>query len=658
MKNYFLTLCATGAVLLGTSGAALSQQVYNVAADKISAHVQPTMYGIFFEDINMAGDGGVYAELVKNRSFEFKMPLMGWKEVKEDGGSGSILVLNRGEANSNNPRFIHVTSNSAKGYGLVNEGFKGMGIKKDDQYNFSVLAKLPDGPGVSLEIELVNSKGETIGSTTVSPSSKEWKKYTASFAASETEPKGSLKVLLKGKGSVDLDMISLFPQDTWKQRPGGLRADLVQKLADLKPGFLRFPGGCIVEGRELDTRYQWKRTIGDVAERKMIINRWNTEFAHRPAPDYYQSFGLGFFEYFELAEDIGASPLPIINCGMACQFNTCELVPLNELGPYVQDALDLVEFANGAVTTRWGKKRADLGHPKPFNLKLMGVGNEQWGPQYIERFKIFEKAIHTKYPDIKLVSSLGPSPNGEIFDYLNTTFRKLKANILDEHYYQSPQWFLDNVKRYDNYDRNGPKIFAGEYAAQSVQAVSPDNKNNWQCAMSEAAFMTGLERNADVVNMASYAPLFAHVDGWQWTPDLIWFDNLRSYATPNYYVQQLYSLNKGNDVVPITLNGQTVTGQEGCFASSVLDSKTGELVIKIINTSAEVQDASFVVNGKSLANTATLTTLQSDDLNAVNSLDNQAVISPQTSQIAISGNTIKQQLKGYSMNVIRVKYVK
>ena len=657
MKNYFLTLCATGAVLLGTYKPASSQQVYTIAGDKITAHVQPTMYGIFFEDINMAGDGGVYAELVKNRSFEFKMPLMGWKEVKENGADGSILVLNRGAANPDNPRFIHVTSNSAKGYGLINEGFKGMGIKKDDQYNFSVLAKLPEGSGVSLQIDLVSAKGETIGSTTVSPSSKEWKKYTASFTASETELKGSLKVILKGKGSVDLDMISLFPQDTWKQRPGGLRADLVQKLADMKPGFLRFPGGCIVEGRELDTRYQWKKTIGDVANRKMIINRWNTEFAHRPAPDYYQSFGLGFLEYFQLAEDIGASPLPIINCGMACQFNTCELVPISELGPYVQDALDLVEFANGAVTTKWGKKRADLGHPQPFNLKLMGVGNEQWGPQYIERFKIFEKAIHTKYPEIKLVSSLGPSPNGEIFDYLNTTFRKLKANILDEHYYQSPKWFLDNVKRYDNYDRKGPKIFAGEYAAQSVQAVSPDNKNNWQCAMSEAAFMTGLERNADVVNMASYAPLFAHVDGWQWTPDLIWFDNLRSYNTPNYYVQQLYSLNKGTDVVPITLNDQTVTGQDGCFASSVLDSKTNELVIKIINTSAKAQDASFVINGlKGLTATGTLTTLQNDDLNAVNSLDNQTVVSPQTTQIALSGNTVKQQLKPYSMNVIRVKY--
>ena len=635
-----------------------AEKVFVIAADKIKAHVQPTMYGIFFEDINLAGDGGVYAELIKNRSFEFKTPLMGWKELKQDGGNGSILILNRGAANPDNPKFIHVTSNTTKGYGLSNEGFRGMGVKKGEQYNFSVLAKLPDAAGVSLQIELVNTKGEVIGNTTVSPSSKDWKKYTASFTVTETEPKASLRLFLNGKGSVDLDMISLFPKDTWKQRKNGLRADLVQKLADMKPGFLRFPGGCIVEGRELDTRYQWKKTIGDVADRKMIINRWNTEFAHRSTPDYYQSFGLGFLEYFELAEDIGASPLPIINCGMACQFNTCELVPLDQLAPYVKDALDLIEFANGSVQTTWGKKRAELGHPKPFNLKMMGVGNEQWGPQYIERYKIFEKAIHAKYPQIKLVSSLGPDPNGETFDSLNKTFRKLKADILDEHYYRAPQWFLENVKRYDNYDRKGPKIFAGEYAAQSVGGGSPENKNNWQCAIAEAAFITGLERNADVVTMASYAPLFAHVEGWQWTPDLIWFDNLRSYGTPNYYVQQLFSLNKGTDVVPLTLNNEAVTGQGGCFASAVLDNNTHQLIIKMINTGNTEQKADFVVNGVNLASKGNLTVLHSDDLNSVNSLDDPLKVSPKEGDIGFTGNHVKLILKQYSFSIIRVSLTK
>jgi len=658
MKKYLLMLCGTVFSIYGFSQSNSAEKVYTIDADKIKAHIQPTMYGIFFEDINMAGDGGVYAELVKNRSFEFSAPLMGWKEVKEQGASGSILILNRGAENPNNPRFIQVNSKSAAGYGLINEGFHGMGIKKNNRYNFSVLVKLPETAGVSLQIELVNKTGEIIGHTTVLPSSKEWKKYSASFIATETEPKASLKVLVKGKGSVDLDMISLFPQDTWRQRPGGLRADLVQKLADMKPGFLRFPGGCIVEGRELDTRYQWKRTIGDVANRKMIVNRWNTEFAHRPSPDYFQSFGLGFFEYFQLAEDIGASPLPIINCGMACQFNSCELVPINQLGPYVQDALDLIEFANGSVNTPWGKKRAQLGHPKPFNLKMMGVGNEQWGPQYIDRYKIFEKAIHAKYPQIKLVSSLGPNPDGEVFDYLNKTFREQKANILDEHYYRAPEWFLQNAKRYDNYDRKGPKIFAGEYAAQSVAIASPENKNNWQCAMSEAAFMTGLERNADVVNMASYAPLFAHVEGWQWTPDLIWFDNLQSFGTPNYYVQQLYSLNKGTDVVPLTLYNEAVTGQDNSFASATLDNSTHELIIKIVNTGKLEQKADFLVKGMTTSSKGSLTVLQSDDLNSVNSMNEPLAVSPKKSEIEIDDNQVKLNLKPYSFNIIRVSIAK
>lgn len=343
---------------------------------------------------------------------------------------------------------------------------------------------------------------------------------------------------------------------------------------------------------------------------------------------------------------------------MACQFNTCELVPLDQLGPYVKDALDLIEFANGSVQTTWGKKRAELGHPKPFNLKMMGVGNEQWGPQYIERYKIFEKAIHAKYPQIKLVSSLGPDPNGETFDSLNKTFRKLKADILDEHYYRAPQWFLENVKRYDNYDRKGPKIFAGEYAAQSVGGGSPENKNNWQCAIAEAAFITGLERNADVVTMASYAPLFAHVEGWQWTPDLIWFDNLRSYGTPNYYVQQLFSLNKGTDVVPLTLNNDAVTGQDGCFASAVLDNNTHQLIIKMINTGNTEQKADFVVNGINPGSKGSLTVLQSDDLNSVNSLDDPLKVSPKKSDIEFTGNHVKLILKQYSFSIIRVSLTK
>lgn len=659
---------------------------YVIQAGHITAPVDKTMYGIFFEDINMAADGGVYAELVKNRSFEFSPGLMGWSVLHSEAGRAD--VISRINERPENPHFITLTVYTAiipgstptpgavgsaaqhalparqlpnalagpASLGLANEGFRGMGIKAGETYNFSVIARQHAGSKVGLYIELAGSDGKSIGHVALTPDQSDWKRYHAVLTATETVEKAHLIVWAANPGSVDLDMISLFPEHTWKNRPGGLRADLVQKLADLKPGFLRFPGGCIVEGRVLSNRYQWKKSIGDIDQRENIINRWNTEFKHRLTTDYYQTFGLGFFEYFQTAEDIGAEPLPILNCGMACQFNSGQLVPMDDLDPFVQDALDLVEFANGGTDTKWGKLRADLGHPAPFNLKMMGVGNEQWGPQYVERWRIFEKALKTRHPEIKLISSVGPSPEGKEFHLLDSTFRSMHADILDEHYYKNPQWFLDNVTRYDHYDRKGPKIFAGEYAAQSVGIGSPDNKNNWQCAMSEAAFMTGLERNAGVVTMASYAPLFAHTDGWQWTPDLIWFDNLRSYATPNYYVQQLYSLNKGTDVVPLTLDKKAVTGQDGVFASAVLDSHTHELIIKCINTSAVDAPAVFSIKGhKTSGAGASLVTLQSDKLDAVNSLDTPDVIIPVLQTIPVSDSKVTLNMKRYSMNIIRVK---
>ena len=299
--------------------------------------------------------------------------------------------------------------------------------------------------------------------------SADWKKYTATLHPKDTDAKARLAIVMDGKGIVDLDMISLFPENTWKNRPGGLRADMVQALADLHPGFLRFPGGCIVEGSVLERRYQWKNTIGPVEDRHLLINRWNYEFQHRPTPDYFQSFGLGFFEYFQLCEDIGAEPLPILNCGMACQFNSGELCPIEELGPYIQDALDLIEFANGATNTTWGAKRAALGHPEPFNMKMLGVGNEQWGQQYIDRYTKFAEAIKAKYPDIQLVSAAGPDPADQRFQFAWSKLRALHADIIDEHSYAKPDWFFANTHRYDNYDRNGPKVFMGEYAAQSDQ---------------------------------------------------------------------------------------------------------------------------------------------------------------------------------------------
>ena len=501
--------------------------------------------------------------------------------------------------------------NDDKGFEIINEGFRGMGIKKDAKYNLSLKAANPSGNIKKIIIQFIDKDKKVLGETSITPTAKDWQNYTAQFTAVQTEAKAQLKITFEGTGTIDLDMISIFPEDTWNNRKNGLRKDIVQLLYDMKPGFLRFPGGCIVEGRTLAERYQWKKTVGDVDKRETLINRWNIEFKHRPAPDYFQTFGLGFFEYFQLSEDIGAAPLPILSCGMACQFNTGELVPLAELDPYVQDALDLIEFANGSVDTPWGKVRSDMGHPKPFNLKHIGVGNEQWGPQYIERYKVFEKAIKDKYPNIIIVSGAGPSPEGDYFVYGMQELKKLNAEIVDEHYYKDAKWFRENATRYDNYDRKGPKVFAGEYAAQSVATVSPENKNTWECAFSEAAFMTGLERNAEVVHLTSYAPLMAHSEAWQWTPDMIWFNNLETYGTANYYVQKLFANNKGTDLLSITKDGKALTGQNDLFASAVKDVTTKEVIVKLVNTSAKAQDITVDLKGSKFQSKGTVITLTS-----------------------------------------------
>ena len=630
-----------------------------VKVNKPIADIQPTMWGIFFEDINLAADGGIYAELVKNRSFEFAQPLMGWRILKPDTTTG-VLILNQGAANPENPRFARITiADGEKSFGISNEGFRGMGIKKGMNYHFSVLARQSEGSKIKMRLDLVNSKGEVIGSANLTPDSKEWKKCEVSFMATATEPKGKLNIWFEGTGSLDLDMISLFPDNTWKNRPGGLRADLVQLLADLKPGFLRFPGGCIVEGRELATRYQWKKTVGDINERQVIVNRWNTEFKHRLTPDYFQSFGMGFFEYFQMAEDIGASPLPILSCGMACQFNTAEVVPIDQLDPYIQDALDLIEFANGTIDSKWGKVRNEMGHPSPFNLKMIGVGNEQWGQQYIDRYEVFVKAIKSKYPEIKIVTGTGPSPDGKLFDFAAKELKKRQADIVDEHFYANPEWFLQNATRYDNYDRNSYKIFAGEYAAQSIATCSPENQNNWKCALAEAAFMTGLERNAAVVNLCSYAPLFAHVEGWQWKPDLIWFDNLESFGTTNYYVQKMFSNNKGTQVLPIFQENKPLTGQNGIYASAAFDQNSNDIILKLVNSTDKALTARVVLEGaKSLDAKGRLIILKSDDLEKVNSLEKPTLVSPVEQELVIKGKTVNQVLAPNSFSIIRIRQTK
>lgn len=631
-------------------------EMIQVDVDHPKSTIQPTMWGVFFEDINFAADGGLYAEMIKNRSFEFATPKAGWLVEKASKDSSHFIIVNRGVSDSN-PRYASIKINKENsGFSIINSGFRGMGVKENNTYYFSILASISSIAQVILHVELLDHTNKLVGSTSVNLSGKDWKKYESSISATKTDPKSKLRIRFDGEGTVNFDMVSLFPSDTWKNRKGGLRADLVQLLADLKPGFLRFPGGCIVEGRELATRYQWKKTVGPIEDRTLIVNRWNTEFKHRPTPDYYQTFGLGFYEYFLLAEDLGAEPLPILNCGMACQFNTAEIVPLEKLDPFVQDALDLIEFANGSADTKWGGLRSKMGHPEPFHIKYIGIGNEQWGSQYFERYAIFEKVLKEKYPEVKLVSGTGPFPNDELFHLAKKELKKFNPAIVDEHYYRPPSWFFENATRYDNYDRNTYKIFAGEYAAQSDSVCSPNNKNNWECALSEAAFMTGLERNADVVSMCSYAPLLAHTEGWQWTPDLIWFNNLNSYGTPNYHVQKLFSNNKGTDLLKMLQNGKPLIGQVGIFASAAWDKNSNEVILKIVNRNKIQHQTNIELYSKrKFLPKAAMTVLQSDDLNKENSMEDSGAIKPVTKEVTIKGKYLNLLLEPYSLSIVRIK---
>ena len=651
------------AVLALAAGSALQAQTNElvIQAGKPGAEIQPTMYGLFFEDINYAADGGLYAELVKNRSFEFPQHFMGWKtfgkvSLKDDG------LFER------NPHYVRLAyaGHPHKQTGLDNEGFFGIGIKKGAEYRFSVWARVAEGETpAKIRVELADTKSmneqQAFATADVTVDSKEWKKYQVILKPEVTNPKAILRIFLASRQTVDLEHISLFPVDTWQGHENGLRKDLVQALADIEPGVFRFPGGCIVEGTDIASRYDWKKSVGMVENRPLNENRWQYTFPHRFFPDYYQSYGLGFYEFFQLSEEIGAEPLPVLSCGLACQFQNPNMdahVSLCDLESYIQDALDLIEFANGAVDTPWGKIRADMGHPAPFNLKLIGIGNEQWGKEYPEHLEPFVKAIRKKYPDIKIVGSSGPDSEGEQFDYLWPEMKSLKVDLVDEHFYRPEAWFLSQGARYDNYDRKGPKVFAGEYACHG----KGKKWNHFHASLLEAAFMTGLERNADVVHMATYAPLFAHVEGWQWRPDMIWFDNLNSVRTVSYYVQQLFATHKGTNVLSLTMNKKPVTGaegQNGLFASAVCDKNKNEIIVKVANTSDKKQPLSLIFNGlkkKEVLSGARCIKLSSADMDKDNTIENPLAIIPQETSLDVDGHTLNVDLEPATFAVYILKY--
>ena len=650
------------AVLALAAGSALQAQTNElvIQAGKPGAEIQPTMYGLFFEDINYAADGGLYAELVKNRSFEFPQHFMGWKTF------GKVSLKDDGPFDRN-PHYVRLAyaGHPHKQTGLDNEGFFGIGIKKGAEYRFSVWARVAEGEPAKIRVELADTKSmgeqQAFATADVTVDSREWKKYQVILKPEVTNPKAILRIFLASRQTVDLEHISLFPVDTWQGHENGLRKDLAQALADIKPGVFRFPGGCIVEGTDIASRYDWKKSVGMVENRPLNENRWQYTFPHRFFPDYYQSYGLGFYEFFQLSEEIGAEPLPVLSCGLACQFQNPNMdahVPLCDLDSYIQDALDLIEFANGAVDTPWGKVRADMGHPAPFNLKFIGIGNEQWGKEYPEHLEPFVKAIRKKYPDIKIVGSSGPNSEGEQFDYLWPEMKRLKADLVDEHFYRPEAWFLSQGARYDNYDRKGPKVFAGEYACHG----KGKKWNHFHASLLEAAFMTGLERNADVVHMATYAPLFAHVEGWQWRPDMIWFDNLNSVRTVSYYVQQLFATHKGTNVLSLTMNKKPVTGaegQNGLFASAVCDKNKNVIIVKVANTSDKKQPLSLIFNGlkkKEVLSGARCIKLSSADMDKDNTIENPLAIIPQETSLDVDGHTLNVDLEPATFAVYILKY--
>ncbi|MYW65119.1 alpha-N-arabinofuranosidase [Streptomyces sp. SID8379] len=550
---------AVGALLAGTAVTppAVADDVtdYTVTVDpgRAGATIDDTMYGVFFEDINRAADGGLYAELLQNRSFEYSTadnkaytPLTAWTTT------GTAKVSDDdGRLNARNRNYLSLGAGSS----ATNSAYgTGVNVEKGRTYDFSVWARADS----ALTVTLADADGTLAAPRTVKARGG-WTKYTATFTASRGSTTGRLTVATSADAA--LDMVSLFPRDTFKGRANGLRKDLAQKIADLRPGFVRFPGGCLVNtgsmegydeasGYQRKRSYQWKDTVGPVEERATNANFWG----------YNQSYGLGYYEYFQFAEDIGAMPLPVVpalvtGCGQNKATDDDAL-----LKRHIQDTLDLIAFANGPVTTKWGKLRAKMGHPKPFHLTHLEVGNEENLPEdFFERFTEFRTAIEAAYPDVTVISNSGPDDSGTTFDTAWKLNKDADVDMVDEHYYNSPQWFLQNNDRYDSYDRGGPKVFLGEYASLG---------NTWSNALSEAAYMTGLERNADVVKLASYAPLLARRDTVQWTPDMIWFDDQKSWGSADYEVQKLFMRNVGDRVVPSTATAtpstlQPITGAVG-----------------------------------------------------------------------------------------------
>ena len=532
-----------------------------VTADKPGHAISPTLYGIFFEDINCSADGGLYAEMVRNRSFEDSDAPDHWQVFRGQPGAIDLAVESSHPVSPGNPHYLKVEVKSAAGgrVGIANSGFWGMALTKGETYEVSFFARGEDGFAGPLTVSLENGDGR-IYAEAKTTLAKEWKTCRFKLIPNESDAQARLTLTTVNPGTFSVDMVSVFPTKTWKNRPNGLRRDLAGMLEGLKPSFVRFPGGCWVEGDTMNLAYRWKQTVGDPSERRTQYNIWQ----------YHATHGIGYHEYLQMCEDLGAEPLFVINCGMSHK----EVVPLDKMPEFVQDALDAIEYANGPVSSKWGGLRARNHHPAPFHLRYMEIGNENGGPPYQERYALFYDAIRAKYPEMHLIANeWGGRPSNR------------PVEIVDEHYYSTPEFFMQNVERYDSYDRAGRKVYVGEYAV-----TQGCGQGNLRAAVGEAAFMTGLERNSDVVLMASYAPLFANVNYKKWNPDLIDFDSSRVYGLPSYYVQKMFSENRGEVILPVE-----VTSPEVLAAA-----KSGAVGVGTWRTEAEFKDLKVTQDGQTL----------------------------------------------------------
>ena len=552
------------------------------------------LVGIFFEDINYAADGGLYAELIQNRDFEYSVKdgsREGWDNgyawsVRQLEGASTVTIASENPLHENNPHYAVLQVKP--GVTLQNDGFDGISLKKGERYDFSLFARLPENSkGGKILVRLLDQAGKEVAQSAVHVSSKEWKQQRTVLIANADVHAAVLSLEPKLTGTVHLDMISLFPQNTYKGRKNGLRADLAQTLADLHPRFVRFPGGCVAHGDGVDNIYDWKGSIGALEERKPLRNLWG----------YHQTRGLGYHEYFLFCEDMGAEPVPVVAAGVPCQNSgTCshhsvgELgcggqqggIPMEEMPQYVQDVLDLIEYANGdAKKTVWGKKRAQAGHPRPFNLKYIGIGNEDLITDiFEERFTMIFNAVKEKYPEVTVIGTVGPFYEGSDYEEGWKFASKIGIPMVDEHYYNTPGWFINNQDFYDRYDRNKAKVYLGEYAAHL-----PGRPNNIETALAEALYLTSVERNADVVTMTSYAPLLAKEGHTQWNPDLIYFNNTEVKPTVGYYAQQMYGQNVGSEYIAssVTLDNTQDAVEKRIGVSVVRDGKTGDMIVKLVN---------------------------------------------------------------------------